>query len=97
MRKLGRRLWGMYQTWLNAFWVAPVMPRPASSEPIRPIASARPLPLSEWTLFCSWLPMIGNWLSVECRTLSCALGLPCSTNPSTVTNTSSSGNSEKKP
>ncbi len=42
------------------------MPRPASIDPTSPIASAGTLPLSEWTLLCSWVPMIGNWLSVEC-------------------------------
>ena len=40
--------------------------------------------------------MIGNCPSTEFSTEVCALGSPLSTNPSTVTNTSSNGNSEKK-
>ncbi len=49
------------------------MPRPASVAPTSPIASAGTLPFSECTLLCSCVPMIGNWLSVECSTLSCVL------------------------
>ena len=96
-RKLGRRLWGTAQTLLNAFWLALVTARPPQSDPASPITSELALPCSACTLFLMSLPMIGNCPSTPFLTESCALGSPWRTNPSTVTNTSSSGNSEKNP
>ena len=46
-RKLGRCLKGTFQMRLKAFWVAPVTPMPASSEPTTPIARPMALPVSE--------------------------------------------------
>ncbi len=48
--KLGRCLNGTPQIRLNAFWVAPVMPMPASSEPITPTVRPTPLPVSDFNL-----------------------------------------------
>ena len=50
-RKSGRCLYGTAQMRLNAFWVALVMPSPASSASTMPITSAAVLPVSECTFF----------------------------------------------
>ena len=41
--------------------------------------------------------MIGNWPSAESTIFACRSGFPASTMPSTVTITSSSGNTDRNP
>ncbi len=48
-------------------------------------------------LKCSALPTAGNWLAIECSSVAWVCGWPESAKPTIVANTSSSGNSEKKP
>jgi hypothetical protein len=66
---------------------------PLHSASAIPTTSATMLPVSGCRASC--LPMIGKNPSAVSKTLSCSDGLPCSTNPSTVTMTSSSGKTEK--
>ena len=91
-RKSGRCLYGTAQMRLSAFWVALVMPMPASSARTMPITSAAVLPVSECSF--SWSRMIGTCPSVPSRILCCSTGSPWRMKPRIVTNTSSSGNSE---
>ena len=62
-----------------------------------PTASAAPLPEIEWMFFEMSVPITGKLRSAESRMLCWRLGLPLSSNPSTLTNTSSRGNREKNP
>ena len=67
---------------------------PPHNAPTMPMASAMPLPLSEWKLMS--LPITGKRDSTECTTSSCRCEFLPTKKPSTVTNTSIKGNSEKK-
>jgi len=72
---------GTYQTWLKAFCVAPVMPRPGeqrAGEADRQVPGR--CPSGSGRCSAGWSPMIGNWLSVEWQhAVSARWGLPCST------------------
>ena len=60
------------------------------------MASARPLPVNGWIWSSISVPITGIRATAESITSSRSDGLSSSTNPSTETNASSSGNSEKK-
>jgi hypothetical protein len=82
-----------------AAWAASATPSPPHRVRASPATRARPLPRSRLLSTSSriWSPITGNWARVESTTRSLRSARPCSTNESTVTATSSSGNSEKNP
>jgi len=82
-----------------AAWAASATPSPPHRASPTPTARASPLPRS-----LLWLrlrpissPMTGNWATAESTIRWPRSERPWITNPSTVTATSSSGNSEKNP
>ena len=93
----GRRKIGTPHTVFSAFCAALATPRAPRNVRMRPMARAGPVWLSPCTLFCSCGPITGNWPNAESSTLSFSDGLLRSTMSSTVTRTSSSGNSAAKP
>jgi len=93
---LGRLLRGTCQAAFIAFCPAWATPSPPYTAPSRPITSPAPLPRSPFGS-PSWLPITGNWPSVEFSTRCCRCASPPRTNPSTLVNSSSSGNSDRKP
>ena len=82
---------GTFQTPFIAFCIAVTTAVPAHNAVRMPTISATPLPWSE--PLRSSVPMMGNWV----RTDRVAWLSDPRTKPRTVTNTRSSGNTEKKP
>ena len=56
-----------------------------------------PVSACPWVVLLSWSPITGKWTKAESSTLVLSVGLSARTMSSTVTNTSSSGNSEANP
>ena len=82
-----------------ADWAASATPSPPHRANRIPTARATPLP-RRWlwlTLLPIWTPITGNWATAELTIRWPSSESPWSRNPSTVTATSSSGNSEKNP
>ncbi len=96
-QKFGRSRFRTSHTRFIAACIAFMTPRPPHRVPAMPTARLSPLPESEWTFDRIWSPITGNCARAEWRTESCRSEFPWSTNPRTVTMTSSSGNSEKNP
>ena len=97
--KPARRDIGTPHTVFSAFWAAAATPRAPRKVRMSPMISAGADPCS---VCCSrWpsavVPITGKWLNAELSTCSRSAGSWASTMFSTVTNTSSSGNSEAKP
>jgi hypothetical protein len=82
-----------------ADWAASATPSPPQRARAAPTTRARPLPRSRLPSTSSriWSPMTGNWARVESTTRPPRSERPWRTSESTVTATSSSGNSEKNP
>lgn len=82
-----------------AAWAASATPSPPHRANTTPTARATPLPRSRLrlTLWPMSSPITGNCPTAESTMRRLRPELPWSTNPSTVTATSSSGNSEKNP
>ncbi len=97
--KPARRDNGTPHTVFSAFWAAAATPRAPKKVSTIPITRATPVPLTvcpcAWCL--SWSPITGKWTKAESSTLVLRVGSWARTMSSTVTNTSSSGNSEANP
>ena len=86
----------MFQTAFMASWALWVIPRPPHRVPTMPTTSPTPEPWMVWMPWI-WVPNTGNWAMMVAVTRSCSPWSLASAYPSTVTNTSSSGNNDKKP
>ncbi len=97
MKKFGLSFLGTSQIWFIAFWVAWTTPRPAQRAVTMPTVRATASPVIACTSSAIVGPTIGNWASAESMISCWSWGLLASTMPSTLTNTSMRGNTEKKP
>ena len=94
----GRRNIGTPHTVFSAFCAALATPRAPRKVRMMPMARAGPVSLSPCTFaLAAAAPITGNWPNAESSTLLLQRGLLRSTMSSTVTSTSSSGNSAAKP
>jgi hypothetical protein len=97
-RKFGRCLNGTSHTLFMAFSIARITPSPPHRVSTMPTTSENVVcPLKECTFFWRSDPTTGNFDRAEVSILCCREGSWRSTIPRIVTNTRSSGKSEKNP
>jgi hypothetical protein len=93
----GRSAFGITHIRLKAFCSATVTPRAPYTLTTTPITRAGTLPVSDRMFSLIWSPTTGKLRSAEFSTAVCSSGSSCSAKPSTVSASSSSGNSDTKP